>query len=285
MKQYHKQQVIEEVKWISKKKSQNYVAGKAQVSSAIISKLVNADLSHISDAMFSKIQSNLKMDPNWKIAVTVNLEEVYNHCHNAQREKLQLCISDKAGKGKSNGYEYYDRRNANVFHIECKKIWTQKVFVAQLLITLGKKPQGTTWQMLEEFDRIIRNTQDALLIFDQVDKLKEPQFDMIMDFTNDYKGHVGIIISGVKHLERRMKNGVLKEKGSYDELESRFGRTYIGLDPISLNDVVKICSENGVTNPSTIQTIYDTCAGDLRRVKRSIQREKIGKRPQIKLSA
>ena len=285
MKNSHKKQVIEEVIWLSQKRSQNYVAGKAQVSSAIISKLVNGDLTHISDAMFSKIQSNLKIDPNWTIAVTENLEEMYNHCYNAQEDRLLLCVSDPAGKGKTNGFEYYDRRNDNVFHIECKKIWTQKVFVAQLLIAMGKKPQGTTWQMLEEFDRHIRNTQGALLIFDQCDKLKDPQFDMIMDFTNDYKGHLGIIISGVKHLEKRMKSGVLKEKGSYDEMESRFGRRYIELDPISLDDVIRICQANEVVEPSTIQTIYDTCGGDLRRVKKSVQSYKIGKRDPIKLTA
>jgi hypothetical protein len=235
--------------------------------------------------MFTKIQSNLNIDPNWNIAITDNLEEMYNHCYNAQTDKLLLCISDPAGKGKTNGVEYYDRKNANVFHIECKKIWTQKVFVQQLLIAMGKKPQGTTWQMLEEFDRLIRNTPDALLFFDQCDKLKDPQFDMIMDFTNDYKGHLGIIICGVKHLERRLQNGVLKQKGSYDEIESRFGRKYIQLDPISLTDVVKICSANGVQDASTIRTIYDTCGGDLRRVKKSVQAEKIGQRKPIKLSA
>lgn len=285
MKTQHLDQLIQEVKWLSQKRSQNYVAAKAQVSNAVISKLVNGDMRHISDAILNKIQSNLKIDPGWNIAITSNLEEVYNHCHNAQHECLQLCISDRAGKGKTNGFEYYDRKNDNVFHIECQKIWTQKVFVKQLLIALGKKPQGTTWQMLEEFDRAIRNIENGLLIFDQADHLKEPQFNMIMDFTNDYKGRLGIIISGVKHLERRMKNGVLKEKGSYDELESRFGRSYIQIDPISLKDVTKICYANGVEDPSTIQTIYDTCGGDFRRVKRSVQAQKIGKRPYIKLSA
>lgn len=285
MTKKHLNQLIEEVKWLSQKRSQAYVAGKAQVSTAVISKLVNNDLTHISDALLNKIQSNLKIDPNWNIAITANLEEVYNHCYNAQNEGLYLCISDRAGKGKTNGFEYYDRKNDNVFHIECQKSWTTKIFVKQLLIALGKKAQGTTWEMLEEFDRAIRNIDNGLLIFDQADHLKEPQFNMIMDFTNDYKGRLGIIISGVKHLERRMRKGVQKEKGSYDELESRFGRTYIEIDPISLKDVTKICFANGLEDPGAIQTIYDTCGGDLRRVKRSVQAKKIGKRPYIKLSA
>lgn len=285
MKTTHLNQLIQEVKWISKKRSQNYVAAKAQVSTAIISKMVNGDLSQISDSLLNKIQSNLKIDPNWNIAITDNLEGLYNCCRDAQLDSLLLCISDKAGKGKTNAFEYYDRKNNNVFHIECQKTWTQKVFVKQLLITLGKKPQGTTWQMLEQFDKEIRNIENGLLIIDQADHLKEPQFNMIMDFSNDYKGRLGIIISGVKHLERKMRAGVLKEKGSYDELESRFGRTYIELNPVSLKDVTKICFANGVENPSQIQTIYDTCGGDLRRVKRDVQKIKIGQRPRIKLAS
>lgn len=281
----HLNQLLDEVRWLAQKRSQNYVAAKAQVSTAVISKLVNGNMEHISDAMLHKIQSNLKLDPNWNIAITSNLEEMYNHCYNAQHECLQLCISDKAGKGKTNGFEYYDRKNENVFHIECQKSWTVKVFVRQLLIAVGKKPQGTTWEMLEDFDRSIRNIENGLLIFDQADHLKEPQFNMIMDFANDYKGRLGIIISGVKHLERRMRKGVQGEKGSYDELESRFGRSYIELDPISLKDVTKICYANGLEDAAAIQTIYDTCGGDFRRVKRSVQAQKIGKRPYIKLSA
>lgn len=290
MKTEQIKQIIDEVKFLSRKRSQNYVAGKAQVSTAIVSKLMNNNLEHISDAMLNKIQANLKIDPNWKIAITENLEEVYNHCHNAQQFALHLCISDCAGRGKTNGFEYYDRKNENVFHVECQKVWTRKVFVKQLLIAVGKKPNGTTWEMLEEFDKAIRNVDKGLLILDQADHLKEPQFNMIMDFVNDYKGRLGIVISGVKHLEKRIRSGVQKEKGSYDELDSRFGRRYIELNPINIEDVTRICQVNGVDDPALISIIYDTSITegggiDLRRVKRSVQAEKIGEMPFIKLTA
>lgn len=290
MKAEQIQEIIEEIQFLSRKRSQSYVAAKAQVSTAVISKLANHNLENISDAMLNKIQANLKIDPNWKIAVTDNLEEVYNHCHNAQQLSMHLCISDHAGRGKTNGYEYYDRKNENVFHVECKKSWSKKVFVQQLLIAVGKKPQGTTWEMIEEFDNSIRNTDKALLILDQADHLKEPNFNMIMDFINDHGGRLGVIISGVKHLERKMRFGVQRNKGSYDELDSRLGRRYIELDPISVEDVTKICMENGLTDATQIQVIYDTAitAGggiDLRRVKRSVQASKLKQVPFVKLTA
>lgn len=285
MKKQHLEQIINEVKWLSAKRSQSFVAGKAQVSTATISQIVNGNLDLINARMWNHIQANLKIEPNWTIAMTHNLEEVVNHCHNAQVDRLHLCISDDAGKGKTTGYEYYDRNYDNVYHIECKKIWSQKVFVKQLLIALGKKAEGTTWQMLERFDREIRNIDNGLLIFDQCDHLKESQFNMIMDFANDYRGRLGIIISGVKHLRKKMMNGVQREKGSYDETASRFGRRYISLNSISLNDVVRICQANGLTDAAQIQTIYDTCGGDFRRVKRSVMAQKIGKRKPIKLVA
>lgn len=279
-----KKQIIDEVIWLSRKRTQSYVAGKAQVSTATISKIVNNDLELINDRMWLHIQSNLKIDPKWNIALTSNLEEVYNHCYNAQNEGLHLCISDHAGKGKTTGYEYYDRRNDNVYHIECSKMWTQKVFLKQLLLCMGKRPEGTSWQMRERLDKEIRNTPNALMIFDQCDHLKENQFNMIMDFCNDYRGRLAILISGVKHLRKKMDRGVQREKGSYDETASRFGRRYISLDPISLKDVALICRENGLTDAGQIQTIYDTCGGDFRRVRQSVLARKVGNRPHIKLS-
>lgn len=277
--------IVKEVTWLSEKLSQRVIAGKAQVSSATISQMIAGNWTNISDNMFRKVKNNLRIDLNWNVAITNNLKEVYSFCHNAQQQSLAICISDHAGKGKSNGFKFYDRQNSEVIHLECKASWSRKSFLKNLLIVMGVSPIGTTEEMLETFNEEIKKLNRPLLILDQADKLKDPQLDLFMEFYNDHEGHLGIILSGVKALEKRIDKGRQRNKVGFDEIYSRFGSKYITLDPVRKADVVEICKVNDVEDPNTVQTIYDTCGGDLRRVRREIQKYHIARQPEIKLTA
>lgn len=285
METTEKHAIAKEVKWQSEKLSQNIVAGKAQVSSATISQLRAGNWELIAARMFRKVQRNLRIDLNWKVALTDNLKEVYYYCEKSQNEGLAICISEHAGRGKTNGYRFYDRRNKEVLHLECETTWTKKTFVRSLLLSLGSTYEGTTEEMLRAFNRKVRDLEKPLLILDQADKLKDPQLDLFMDFYNAHKGYLGIILSGVKALEVRIDKGRRKDKPGYAETYSRFGGTYITLDPVKLPDVKLICEANGVADPAEIQTIYDTCGGDFRRVERSIKKTHIAKQSTAKISA
>src|SRR5699024_5808499 len=116
--------------------------------------------------------------------------------HSAQDQSMAICIADHAGKGKTNGYKYYNRMAKNVIHLECKRSWSKKSFVRQLLIAMGAVSDGTTEEMLNRFNNEIKKLHKPLLIFDQADKLKDPQLDLFMEFYNDHEGHLGIILSG-----------------------------------------------------------------------------------------
>jgi DNA transposition AAA+ family ATPase len=280
-----KYEIAKEVKWQAEKTSQNIVAGKAQVSAATISQIVSGNWSHIADRMFRKVQRNLRIDLNWKTALTDNLNEVYYYCEKAQKESISLCISDHAGRGKTNGYRFYDRRNKEVLHLECETSWTKKTFVRAMLLAIGSTYEGTTEQMLQALDRKLRDLENPLLILDQADKLKDPQLDLFMDMYNAHKGYLGIILSGVKALEKRIEKGRRRDKIGYAEIHSRFGGNYISLDPIRLKDVKLICEANGVDDEEQVQTIYDTCRGDLRRVERGIKAVQIAKQKTEKISA
>lgn len=264
--------IVKEVAWLSNKLSQRVVAGKAQVSSATISQMIAKNWQNIAPAMFRKVQNNLRIDLNWNVAQTDNLKEVYYYCHSAQEQSLAICISDHAGKGKSNGFKYYDRTNTGVIHLECKASWSKKSFLKNLLIVMGIAPVGTTEEMLETFNVKIKQMDRPLLILDQADKMKDPQLDLFMEFYNDHEGHLGIILSGVKALEKRIDKGVQKDKIGYAEIFSRFGSKYINMHPVGPKDVAAICEANGVEDEDLITTIYDTCGGDLRRVRREVQK-------------
>lgn len=267
--------IAKEVIWLSDKTSQKQVASKAQASTATISQIVAGNWQLISDPMWRKVQSNLRIDLRWKVAETNNLKEMYHYCESSQKHALAICISDSAGKGKSNGYKFYDRLNKNVVHLECKSSWTKKSFVSQLLISMGLQPNGTTEEMLDQFNEQIKKVHAPLLILDQADKLKDPQLDLFMEFYNDHEGHLGIILSGVKALEKRIERGRQRNRIGYDELYSRIGSRFISLDPVGMADVDAICEVNGVTEEADKRAIYHSCGGDLRRVRREIQKIQI----------
>lgn len=279
--------IAKEVAWQANKISQRVVANKAQVSAATISQIKAGNWENISDSMWRKVQNNLRIDLNWKTAINDNLKEIYYYCDSAQKQSLAICIADNAGKGKSNGYKYYDRTNKSVIHLECKASWSKKTFVKNLLTVMGVAYVGTTEEMLEMFNEQIKKMHRPLLILDQADKLKDPQLDLFMEFYNDHEGHLGIILSGVKALEKRIDKGRQRKKVGFDEIYSRFGSKYIEISPVSHKDVQAICAANGVEDPDQIRTIYETCGGDFRRVRREIQKIHLSRTPnkEMKLSA
>lgn len=270
-----KNAIASEVEWLAKKTSQKHVALKAQVSTALISNLLSGAWDQISDGMFRKIQNNLRIDLRWNVAVTDNLKEIYSYCESAQHNAMSICISDNAGKGKSNAYKYYERHNANVILLECKTSWTKKSFITNLLIAMGVSASGTTEELLYHFNEAVKKMHEPLLILDQADKLKDPLLDLFMEFYNDHEGHLGIILSGVKALSVRIDRGRQFHKVGFDEIFSRIGSRYIALDAVSLKDVTAVCMANGVEDSGDIEDIYMSSAGDLRRVRREIQKIQI----------
>jgi DNA transposition AAA+ family ATPase len=110
-----------------------------------------------------------------------------------------------------------------------------------------------------------------LIIIDQMDKLKDAQMDLFMDFYNDLSGHCGFVLSGVPALKKRVLSGVNRDKIGYAELWSRVGRKFIELDKTSKKDVQLICEANGVKDAMVISEAYNACGGDLRTVRRHIE--------------
>ena len=74
------------------------------------------------------------------------------------------------------------------------------------------------------------------------------------------------------HPQYLIDRGCQRDKTGYKEFFSRIGSKFIPLDPISLKDVELICKANGVNDDEKIEEIYNLCDGDLRRVKRDIEK-------------
>lgn len=264
--------IAKEVFILSSKTSQSKVAKKAGVSTATISQMVNNNWDLIRAEMWRKVQVTLKIDLEWVTAETANLKIVTELAGAAQSKGMSIGISYNAGAGKSQGFRFYEKSQSNVILIECKNYWTKKSYVKNLLTTCGLDAFGTVEELIERFLDHIRSLDNPLLIIDQFDKLKDPSLDLFMDFYNDLDGHCGIVVSGVPALAKRIRKGVQADKIGYRELWSRIGRKWIALDPVSLKDVTAICTANGLNDTERINEIFNTCEGDLRRVKRDVQK-------------
>lgn len=271
MENAQKRIIADEVARLAKKSSQNAVAARAKVSTATISQMVNENWKLIAPDMWRKVSVALHIDQGWKHADTANSKIIEDLLSAAHRRHLAIGISHEAGAGKSHNFQRYVRSTPNTIYIECKNYWTKKSFVRHLLIGAGYRPQGTTEEMIEQFIEIMQKMAQPLIIFDQVDKLKDSQMDLFMDFYNELP-HCGFVLSGVPALKKRILRGVQRDKIGYRELYSRIGRKFIKLDPISEQDVQAVCEVNGLTDILSINEIYNTCDGDFRRVRREVEK-------------
>lgn len=272
MKAQQKEAISQEIAALATRTSQVKISHMAGVSNATISQIIAGNWKNISDEMWRRIQVSLRIDPNWRSAETFNLNKLTQLLSIAQNRGISIGISNDAGTGKSHAYKTYARENPNVVYVECKHIWSKKSYIKALLSAAGMSQEGTTEEMFDKFISQQRSLSIPLIIIDQIDKLKDSQMDLFMDMYNDLDGHCGFVLSGVPALEKRVLKGVQRDKIGYRELWSRIGRKFIKLDPIKLRDVANICEQNGILDAHIIETIFDNCDGDLRRVRREVEK-------------
>ncbi len=266
----HRQMIVAELIKLAQKESQSKIARKAGVSTATISQMINNNWNLIRNEMWSKVKINLHINWEWVTAETANLKAINQLVSSAQKRSMSIAISHDAGAGKSHTYRLYERNHKNVIYVECKNYWTKKSYARQLCTACGVDDSGTVETLIERFIHTVKAMNKAVVIIDQIDKLKDSQLDLFMDFYNELDGYCGFILSGVPAFEKRVHRGCQLNKIGYRELFSRIGRKFIKLIKISEQDVSAVCKANGIDDDQFINETYNTCDGDLRRVRRSI---------------
>lgn len=271
-----KEQIRQELQFQSSVRSQARLAAQAGVSEATMSNILNGKWNAINSALWRKVKVALRLDLQWQHAETRNAK-VFEHTLKAvQIKHLSIGISEQAGLGKSHAYRRYARKYKNVIVVEGKHYWSKKGYVKALLSAAGLESIGTTEELIERFIRHVSELEHPLIIIDQADKLKDPQLDLFMDFYNDLHGHCGFVLSGVEALEERIKRGVQRHRCGYCELWSRIGaKFYDKIEKIPRTDVQLICEANGVSDEEEITEIYHLCEGDLRKVRREVEKRQL----------
>ena len=165
----------------------------------------------------------------------------------------------------------------NVYRLTCATDMTKSDFVHELAAQIGVRTAGMS--IREAFQEILRHVvtlERPLLIFDEADKLADSVMYYFISIYNALEDRCGIVFLSTSYIKKRIRNGVMKDKKGYDEIESRICRRYVDLTPVSAAEIEQICLVNGLSDAAAVgrvRTEARECGNDLRRVKRSVHKE------------
>lgn len=259
--------------YCAQKGSQNKAANSLDgVSSATISKMLAGDWELINEVMWRSVAAQIGYaKKSWNIVETRNYRALQTIFADAQENSLVFAIHGESGFGKSCAAGIYAENNANVFVLSCAEYWNRKMFLSELLKSMGRiSTNETVAVMMQTIINALKKMETPLIIIDEADKLNDKVLTFFITLYNSLEDHCGIILMATNYLEKLVENGLRQNKKGYKEIFSRIGRKFIKLEDTSTDDVVSICVANGVTDKPTIKKIIEDCDGDLRRVKRKV---------------
>ena len=273
MTNLQKNEIIQLIE-IEKQKLGSYaaVATKCSVSKSTISNILTLKHDNIKSEMWLSIGYTLGYNSTeWQSAETFDFKKIHSLCNDVKNEHLFRILSAKAGMGKSTALEYYadvknENRNKtqeenNIFYIRCRE-WSGRKFLTELCISLGIDPENSkTDELGEKVSKFFQNrtAYNPILIVDEADKLKDSAIRWFIHFENENKNITGCLLAGTEYLEKRIRDGVRLKKQGYDEIESRFRRTYVKLIGSREADVKSICEANRVFDKVTQTKIFTEC--------------------------
>lgn len=271
------------------------VGVKCGVSEAMISLILNDKWDAIADKTWIRIGQALGWSQaGWQVVETTNtrlLNQVYT---DAKENSLWMAVSYQAGSGKTVSGRTYAATYASeaCYFIQARE-WSRRQFLAELckVLGIGYPASATTEGMIELIvDFLVQRAHlRPLIILDETDKLKADALRVLIPLYNELEDKVGFVIQGTENLQRKIEIGVQWNKQGFDELHSRFGRSFVHLYGATKADIKNICQANGISDPATIEAIWKEAGprqmniqgqfvamvDDLRRVRRAVTREVI----------
>jgi hypothetical protein len=243
--------------------SHSAVATKCGISPATISLMVKNEYTTKGEDMWLKVAAALGWRPKgWKIADTTNTKAVSQVLTSAQNQSMFIRISEKAGSGKSTAINNYCAKNNNCYRITCRD-WSKREFLLKLCRSLGITIQGgyqSQDMILEQVINFFTTRKGKpLLIIDQANSLKPSVLGFLIHLFNECEDKLGVVICGTEHLRIDFERGVKYSRKGYDELDSRFGRSFITLVGNTITDVRKICEANGIADRAVQDKIFKDC--------------------------
>lgn len=263
--------------YVKRYPSQNKAAIALGISSATLSSILNGKTENISDDMWMNIKSKVSVASGWQCADTQAFSHLLFYMAAAKEDSSVMWVTGPAGIGKSTAAAMYAATNRNVFLITCSEDMHRTDFVQDLARHIGVNSVGLTVRgTLKAIIETLVTMDHPLLIFDEGDKLIDSVLNYYISLYNGLQDKCGMIFLSTEFIKRRIENGLNRAKKGYEELHSRVGRRFVPLPLVKANEVAAICKLNGLEDKAAISTVLKEaaeCGNDLRRVRRSIQKE------------
>lgn len=265
-------------RYVQRYPSQNMAAVSLKgISAATVSNILSGKWKNISEDMWQRLESQLIKNEGWQIFSTAAYRDMTFFLADAQDQSSVMWVAAPAGIGKSTAAASYAALNRNVYRLTCATDMTKSDFVHELAAQIGVRTAGMS--IREAFQEILRHVvtlERPLLIFDEADKLADSVMYYFISIYNALEDRCGIVFLSTSYIKKRIRNGVMKDKKGYDEIESRICRRYVDLTPVSAAEIEQICLVNGLSDAAAVgrvRTEARECGNDLRRVKRSVHKE------------
>lgn len=246
-------------------KTQSAVATKCDVSTASINLIINEKWNGVKDGIWRKVAAALDYRPDgWVTVETADTRLLFDVFDDAKDYRFWMAVSSPAGSSKTTSAKAYASTKASkyVYYLECER-WHKKTFVYKLANSLGISAVWTDSPdtMLDKVISFFQKQADRkpLLILDQFDKLHENSISTLIPLFNGCDDKMAVVIMGVGHLKKIFQSNVSRNKMFWDELESRFARTYITTYGVSKKEVALIARANGLNESDAIRQVWDEC--------------------------
>jgi len=242
------------------------VAALKDVSEATIINIRKGNWESISDAKWLGVgrQVGYSNKGVWEIVETDYFNFVTNKLTDAKTYGTTMAICSPAGSGKTRTTEKFKENNKNVYHIICSEHMNRRYFLHTIQKAIGLPSSGSVHAMLDDIIDALRGQPNPIIILDEVDKLNDNVLYFFISLYNHLNGKCGIVLFATDHFNKRVLDGVRKNKKGYNEIFSRLNRKFISAAGVSEEEVTAICKRNGLFNPETIAYLYNTICGDLR---------------------
>lgn len=256
---------------------QNTLAKRWNISSAMLSHVINDNWKDIGDKTWKKLNDVLGLNNDeWQTVETMPSKFIVNLLEQAQYKSNVYAMISPAGSSKSETTRQYSSSNSNVYRIECAEYWNKKAFMTELLRAMGQSPEGMTiYDIMDSVQNEILKVDKPLIILDEADKLRDEVFYFFITLYNKLQGKCGILMCATSFLQHRIMKGLKLNKKGYQEIYSRIGRRFVEVPGITGMDITNICKANGVEHPKAIEQVIKDCQNDLRRVVRSVEAIKL----------